>query len=176
MKFLINALLIVSIISFLTSCGTSTASRYERTEEEKKKEEIAKADLKEDFDMTPYKTQLSIEKPAEITFAAPKDVWTEFTETPKTVDPDNRRMTGTAHGFRVELLTTDDLDLANQLRSEIYFRTSHRDVYVIFEPPFYRVKIGDYTDRTIAEDVNFKMKQLGYKDARVVSDEINIFE
>jgi len=174
-----NFIYIIYLFSFsllIVSCGTSTASRYERSEDEKKSDVNVKSDIKEDFDMTPYRTQLSIEKPAEITFTTPSDVWTEYTETVKTVDPENRRITGTSHGFRIELLTTDDLDEANQLRSEIYFRTSHRDVYVIFEPPFYRVKIGDYTEKNIAEDVSFKMKQLGYQNARVVSDEINIFE
>lgn len=176
MKIFIYTIYLLSFSLLIVSCGTSTASRYERSEDEKRKDEIVKSDIKEDFDMTPYRTQLSIEKPADITFATPSDVWTEYTETVKTADPENRRITGTSHGFRVELLTTDDLDEANQLRSDIYFRTSHRDVYVIFEPPFYRVKIGDYTERNIAEDVSFKMKQLGYQNARVVSDEINIYE
>lgn len=74
------------------------------------------------------------------------------------------------------ILITDNLDEANQLRSEIYFNNKSEEVYIDFEPPFYKVKLGDYENERSANDMRFKLNQQGYKDAKVIKDKINKFE
>ena len=83
---------------------------------------------------------------------------------------------GTEDGYRVQVLVTDDLDEANRLKSDVYFTKSVDEVYVDFEPPFYKVKVGDFSVQKSAEDLRFKLNQLGYKDAKVIKDKINIFK
>jgi len=78
-------------------------------------------------------------------------------------------------GYRVLVLSTDDLDEANNLRSDIYFKTDHAAVYVIFDPPFYKVEAGDFSDINDAQSLSFKLKQMGYNEVRVVNETINKF-
>jgi hypothetical protein len=67
------------------------------------------------------------------------------------------------------------LNFANQISSEVYTKLN-RDTYITFEPPFYKVKVGDFRSRDEANDLRFKLNQLGYNEARVVQETINLFE
>jgi len=87
-----------------------------------------------------------------------------------------RKITGTTDGYRVQVLSTDDIDEANRVRTEIYEKTSRKEVYVIFEPPFYKVKAGDFTSKSEADDFKFKLNQLGYNEAKVIQETVNLFE
>jgi len=42
----------------------------------------------------------------------------------------------TIPGYRVQVISTDNLDEANGVRSEVFFKTNEKDIYVVFEPPF----------------------------------------
>jgi hypothetical protein len=88
----------------------------------------------------------------------------------------NRIVIRTAPGFRVQVISTDNLDDANKMRSEIYFKTNQKAVYIIFDPPFYKVEVGDFTNLSDAKSLTFKFKQMGYTEARVVNQAINIFQ
>jgi len=48
--------------------------------------------------------------------------------------------------------------------------------YVNFEPPFYKVKLGDFRDNTDASNMRFRLSQMGYTESKVVRETINIFE
>jgi len=65
---------------------------------------------------------------------------------------------------------------ADSLRSELYNKTNQDHIYIIFDPPFYRIEVGDFTQISAANDLNFKLKQLGYSEARVVNEKINIYK
>ena len=39
-----------------------------------------------------------------------------------------------------------------------------------------KVKVGDFTSRHDADDLKFMLNQLGYKEARIVQETVNIFE
>jgi len=165
---------IVGLAVLFVGCGASTGSRYEtkpdtktvNTAEEKK-------EVVEDFDITPYETEIDIEAPPISTGKVPTDVWYEYS----TSSPDSlRNIKGTADGYRVQVLSTDNIDEANLVRAEIYEQTSRKEVYVIFEPPFYKVKVGDFTSKSEAENLRFKLNQLGYTESKVVQETVNIFE
>ena len=78
-------------------------------------------------------------------------------------------------GYRVQVLITDNLDEANNMRSDIYFKTNQKAVYIVFDPPFYKVEVGDFKNMADAKSLSFQLKQLGYSDARVINETINIF-
>jgi hypothetical protein len=165
------------------SCTASTSGRYSNDEQKNKEKETTNnkkpdEEIKEDFDFTPYRTKLEIPE-KELNFPASSknpDVWYDYDE--KNIDTfsSTKKIINKASGYRVLMLTTDDLDEANNLRSDIYFKTTQKQVYVTFDPPFYKVSVGDFTDYSNADDLSFKLKQMGYADARVVSDSINVFE
>ena len=161
------------------SCGTSTGGRYS-TEEGKNEENVAtkKSEVKEDFDFTPYRTKLEIPE-KKLNFPASSknpDVWYGYTE--KNVDTlsSSKRIISRTNGYRVLISTTDNLEEADSMRSNIYFNTTQKQVYITFDPPFYKVSVGDFTDYSNANTLSFKLKQMGYAEARVVSDSVNVFE
>jgi hypothetical protein len=167
--------LIVIILLLIYACSAATGKRYEETKppEETKETEITEAGLDEDFDITPYKTKIEIDEESYSTGSSIKDVWFGYDET--TLSNSDKQIVGTADGFRVQIISTDDLERANDTKLEVYFKLG-KDVYVNFEPPFYKVKVGDFATRSEANDLKFKLNQLGYSEAKVVQETINLFE
>jgi hypothetical protein len=173
--------LFLFIVFFLTSCGTitSTGSRYHSeigTHEDKSKKVRMNdtANLKEDFDITPYKTKIEINDT--LPQLNKKDnsnliAWYDYDTTLSIGKPFKQ-----AAGYRVLVLTTDNLEEANSMRSEIYFKTDQKPVYISFDPPFYKVKAGDFVNSIEANEFDFKLNQMGYTESKVVRDTVNIFQ
>ena len=161
---------------FLIGCSASTGSRYEKKEEKKSETKTLKETKKEneeDFDITPYQTEIDIEAPTLSEDKLPSDVWYGYKDTSSVLE---KKIIGTTDGYRVQVLSTDDIEEANRVRAEIYEKTARKEVYVIFEPPFYKVKAGDFTTKSEANDFKFKLNQLGYSEAKVVQETVNLFE
>ena len=171
LKLLINFTVVVLI---LVGCSASTGSRYETKEESKATTTTEEnKEITEDFDITPYETEIEIGVPPLTAEKLPSDVWYGY----ETLIPDSaKKIIGTTDGYRVQVISTDDIDEANLVRSEIYELATRKEVYINFEPPFYKVKVGDFTSKAEAENLKFKLNQLGYSEAKVVQETINIFQ
>jgi hypothetical protein len=177
MKKLIT--LIPAVLFIFYSCSASTDTRYETDKDKSNDKKETDVDIAEDFDFTPYRTKLDIPgKELSMPVSSGKsEIWYGYEETESDTSVIlNKKIIDKAQGYRVLLLTTDNLDEANDLRTEIYFNSIRQDVYVIFDPPFYKVMAGDFSEYSEAKDLSFKMNQLGYTEARVVNETINIFE
>lgn len=179
LKFLTVNLSVIVLFVFY-SCGTSTGSRYaqevSKTPEKNNIEEKPKTTYPEDFDLTAYRSKIdvpSVKKDSSV--SADLDAWYNYHTIPAKADT-NKTIIKTVPGYRVQIISTDNLDKANTVRSEIYFKTNQKAVYVIFDPPFYKVEVGDFIDMNDAKNLSFKFKQMGYTDARVINETINIFE
>ena len=177
---IINSFLSFSLFITLISCSASTGSRYSgennETVNNTNKTEVPekKEPLKEDFDISPYKTKIILPEKTVKTVPGNDEIWFTYENNP--VETKEKSITGTADGFRVLVIITDNLDEANQMRSEIYFSNKTEEVYVDFEPPFYKVKIGDFDSERSANELRFKLNQQGYQEAKVIKDKINKFE
>ncbi len=166
---------IISAIIFLAGCSASTGSRYEKTEKTNGNEDNEKVIADEDFDITKYKTKIEIE--ANSNNEGLSDVWYEYeNDSEKSNFTQNRKIVGTVDGYRVLVVATDNMDEANSVREKILAKIKRKEVYISFEPPFYKVKIGDFTDITESNNLKFKLNQLGYTEARVIQETVNIFE
>lgn len=170
------------IASFLfLSCSASTGSRYEN-DNKKEKETIQNIDTDkpgsntdEDFNFTPYRANFNLEdNPQSIKPIEKADVWYGYDTT--NLSTSNKTTVSKLWGYRVQVTTTDNLEEANSARSDLYFKTNQKSVYVIFDPPFYKVKAGDFTDISDANSLSFKLIQMGYNESRVVKDSINVFK
>jgi hypothetical protein len=175
LKFII---IITGIVVLLIGCSASTGSRYETKEETGAKTSTStstevKTEVSEDFDITPYETEIDIEAPPLSADKLPTDVWYGY----KSSSPDStKKIIGTTDGYRVQVISTDDIEEANLVRSELYEQTTRKEVYIVFEPPFYKVKVGDFISKSEAENLRFKLNQLGYSESKVVQETVNIFE
>jgi len=168
LKYLIPPALLIFLFY---GCGSSTGTRYEKEETTSKEE---KTNVVEDFDITPYKTKIEIEeKPSDNSIIA--DAWFGYEPKEQTTN-NNRKIIATVDGYRVLVVATDNMEEANSIKQKVYEQTNHKEVYISFEPPFYKVKVGDFTEISAANDLKFKLNQLGYSEARVVQESVNIFE
>lgn len=165
----------------ISACSASTGSRYEKNEKvssekstTEKNTEIKETPLKEDFDITPYKTEIIVPEKQESGVIENQNVWFDY-GSPE-VETKNKTVIGTGDGYRVLVLTTDNIEEANQIKADVYFSQNSNEVYIDFEPPFYKVKTGDFDTQKTADDLRFKLNQLGYKEAKVIKDKINIYK
>ncbi len=158
------------------SCSASTDTRYSKEIKDVGTDQKEKLTVAEDnFDITPYKTKIDLPEIEKERSKETQDLWFDYpadtlsNETVKTV-------IDTLEGFRVQVITTDDLEEANGVRSEIFFKTNEKAIYVLFEPPFYVVRVGDFLNITDARSLSFKLNQLGFAGTKVVNDLIYTYK
>lgn len=73
-----------------------------------------------------------------------------------------------ANGFRIQCLVTSQIDRA-RIEQKAAEANTHQPVYIIYQEPYYKVHIGDFTKRESAEELLQKMrKDLGYPDAFII--------
>jgi len=77
-----------------------------------------------------------------------------------------------SEGYRVQVLATRYFDRADSL-AVIMKNTVSYSVYVDFEAPNYKVRIGDFIDRNSAESLQQELVQMGYNSAWILRARIN---
>lgn len=80
----------------------------------------------------------------------------------------------TAMGFRVQIFSASNrpsADIARQRAQDLFVRD---DIYVEFEPPFYKVRIGDFTSREAAQRFVDTARQHGYETPFLVETQIRV--
>lgn len=78
----------------------------------------------------------------------------------------------TVHGFRVQVLSTSDIEEANHLHDSISVMLPNEWVYVVYQTPYYKVRIGDYLSRIEANQMSTFLKEKGFMDAWIVPDRV----
>ena len=160
------------IILFVFGCSSSKTRGTNNSENNGK--DISSESFPEDFNLTPYREKLNL-PPANESFDLNKfDIWYSYPKVDSSAIDSASLIKTSVPGYRVVVLSTDDLQTANELKSELFSKTNQKNIYLDFEPPFYKVKVGDFTSLQDANSLKFKLNQLGYKDARVISEDVNI--
>lgn len=75
------------------------------------------------------------------------------------------------HGYRVQIFATQYSNKADSMR-QILEDTLDENVYVPFEAPNYKVRVGDCLDRREAERLRDKLKAMGYRSAWIIRTRI----
>lgn len=175
----LDIFILLPLLSLLMySCGATSTVRYDRGEEKEKKEKEVKEekDYKETFDITPYRTTIDIkESPVTEESDSELNIWYDYEQKDSTSDS-VKTVTGTTNGFRVQVSATDNLEEADSLKSELSQKLVQKNIYIIFDPPFYKVEVGDFTSMSDAKNLNFKLTQMGYTESRVISSTVNIYQ
>ena len=76
-----------------------------------------------------------------------------------------------SEGYRVQILATRYFDYADSLAISISSKIID-SVYVEFETPNYKVRVGDFIDRDSAELLQQKLLDMGYKSAWILRTKI----
>ncbi len=174
----LSSFFIIFIPILFYSCASSSTVRYNRTEEKTPKEnkEAEKKTYKETFDMTPYRTKIDIKGNTVLKDSSEEtEVWYGYEQKDTTANQ-VKTIVGTTNGYRVQVMATDNLEEADSLKSDLSLKLVQKNIYVIFDPPFYKVEVGDFINMGDAKDLNFKLTQMGYTESRVISSTVNIYE
>jgi len=77
-------------------------------------------------------------------------------------------------GYRIQVYASRSIEGATvaQQKAKDEFEPMNHKVYMIFETPFYRIRIGDFVDKISAEEVVETVKSMGYDQAFLVSGKI----
>ncbi len=76
-------------------------------------------------------------------------------------------------GYRIQIIQTTEPDEARDVQSDAILRFDN-DVYRIFDPPFYKVRVGDFVNWNDAESLQKLAIQKGFRDAWVVRTQVNL--
>lgn len=82
-----------------------------------------------------------------------------------------------SEGFRIQILSTRDVALADSVRDDFRLWSSQLiieegvEAYIFFRQPFYRVRVGDFRSRSKAIEFS-QLVKLRYPEAWVVHDRI----
>ncbi|MBI3585595.1 MAG: SPOR domain-containing protein [Ignavibacteriales bacterium] len=75
-------------------------------------------------------------------------------------------------GFRIQIFASVSIDEANAMKSAAAPKITEDSIYVVFDPPVYKVRVGDYRARIEASQKLPKFVEMGFPDAWVVGDQI----
>ena len=75
-------------------------------------------------------------------------------------------------GYRIQIYATRNIDEANAMRQTALQHITQDSLYVVFDPPVYKVRVGDFRSRVEANQKLGEVVGLGFTDAWVVADRI----
>ena len=76
-----------------------------------------------------------------------------------------------AIGYRVQLFSTTDYHAALEFRDNAGLSITD-NVYLDYEQPYYKVRVGNYADQESAEEAKMAARDLGFRDAWVIRTRI----
>ena len=166
-KFQINSYsescaLLVFTLSFLFIYGCSGSGETERNENKETtlKEFLSK--YEKTFDPSDYDENVNIIKEEEKRRQIIEEVELNYsTAIPETIP-----------GFRVQILLTQDIEHAQQTKENITTLLIEEWVYIVYDSPNYKVRVGDFTDRSSANQLGKKLIDAGYKNSWIVPDRV----
>jgi cell division septation protein DedD len=88
------------------------------------------------------------------------------------VAPTKIRRPSKVQGFRVQIFSASNQQAAEQELERAKGLLGREDVYVDFEPPFFKVRVGDFQDRRDAESLLDGVKDKGYETPFLVRTQV----
>jgi len=79
------------------------------------------------------------------------------------------------NGYRIQVLATRSSTKADELKASLIEKTS-LPVYISFESPNYKVRVGNYLTRKEADKARKTLRSLGYRTAWVVQSRVIVRE
>ncbi|HQU72942.1 MAG TPA: SPOR domain-containing protein [Calditrichia bacterium] len=88
-------------------------------------------------------------------------------------NPANREI----DGFRVQLFATREIERATSEKKQAEYQFANTEqpaaVYILFDSPMWKVRVGDCRDRESAEVLRQVARENGYSKAFIVKDKVN---
>jgi hypothetical protein len=158
---------LVLVAFSVLSCSTSQFGW--KTEPEPEKEGTRKTGYVEDFDpLTLQEDEIEVRPIEETpTFEESQEDISESIPSGELALNEKEMV----QGFRVQLLATTDENQARDAKKRAIFRFQ-TGVYLVFEAPHYKLRIGDCITRKEAEDLRKEASRSGFQDAWIVPSKV----
>ncbi|SDK62583.1 Sporulation related domain-containing protein [Catalinimonas alkaloidigena] len=78
-----------------------------------------------------------------------------------------------AQGYRVQVYTGTSREEANKAKERVYYDFPNVDVYLSYNQPTFKLKVGDYTDRLDAQKALVRLKE-HFPTATIVDERVNL--
>ena len=78
-------------------------------------------------------------------------------------------------GYRVQVLVTRNTHSADSIRAVLSDKIDE-DVYITYEVPYYKIRVGNCVDRKQAEELKLKLVELGYASAWIIRTRVKALE
>jgi SPOR domain len=75
-------------------------------------------------------------------------------------------------GFRIQIFSSSNIDEAGSMKLLAQEKFPSDSLYIVFDPPVYKVRVGDFSTRYDAGQRLSQFVDLGYRDAWIVPDRI----
>lgn len=80
----------------------------------------------------------------------------------------------TAQGFRILVISTNDRNKVTEAKTKMYREFPELKAYMMYQSPFFRLKVGNFKERTEAEDYLLKIQRIYDKGVYIVPDIIEV--
>lgn len=81
---------------------------------------------------------------------------------------------GKYKGYRLMIMNTNDRDLAYQTRGQLASRFPQHKLYMAYQAPYYKLKMGDFLEKSDAEDLKRSLSGMVKSGIFIISDVINL--
>ncbi len=79
-----------------------------------------------------------------------------------------------SQGFRVQICALSDEERAKEIQREAILKFINEEVYLIYDSPYYKVRVGDCLTRQEADELQQLAIEKGFDDAWVVRTKIKL--
>lgn len=81
---------------------------------------------------------------------------------------------GKYKGYRLMIMNTNDRDLAYQTRGQLASRFPQHKLYMAYQAPYYKLKMGDFLEKSDAEDLKRSLSGMVKSGIFIISDVISL--
>lgn len=164
---LLNVLLLAGVILTVVACASSSPQSVEQDKPKQDTKKDLKAPLpryEATLDPSDYDEEVELvqkkqaEEKAHVELQIPRDSTT--TEEVSQL------------GVRIQVFSTSSIDEALKMKIEVLAKLPQDSVYVVYDPPVYKVRLGDFPTRYEASIKLSTVVDQGYPDAWIVPDNI----
>jgi len=88
------------------------------------------------------------------------------------IDTAVRSTTGLVPGFRVQVMFSNSIDEATKVKGEVGQLFPFDIVYMLYDSPYYKIRVGDYQERNNAAQALKILLEKGYMQSWIVPDRV----
>jgi hypothetical protein len=75
-------------------------------------------------------------------------------------------------GYRIQIFASSSIDEAGKMKASVLLKLPQDSVYIVYDPPVYKVRLGDFPSRYDASTKLSGVVDQGYPEAWIVPDNI----